>query len=374
MSIDYRPISLLYADSEEAVECTKVLEEGLEIQLPPTFLLNDTDPYWANFPSAQHSRVVSPGPARVMRIPNASVLLEQRSACIITNEKKLVVNLADSHADGCCGHGLLSKNIRPPNKYLDGTTLVPVGRYCYNNYWHFTTGIYALLLLAKRHNLFAEDSITKILIPSFTRNVFVEMLQLCSLPCYGQVEFVLLEEGEHVVCENLVAVGNATGWECLIPPWKFNMVRSAFMRHRNSPAQEQGKKILIVRRNTGRGFGNQDMIVSVCARHGYDAVDLEGMSFLDQAALFNRATHIVGVHGSALTNLFYAQKGVRVLELFNPFYVVNYFTSLVEAAEGIHYTLVGDGAAPNVPISSRVNDPIIFEEALFAQAMERFEA
>jgi len=305
---------------------------------------------------------------------NAGVLLSCGSSCILTQEGRVVNRLADASADLACANPLLEINIKPPERELSGVSIVPVGRCCPDNYWHFTTGVHALLLLAIRHSLFSgREPVKRIIIPNFTRDVFVQMLNLCWFPGADELEVVLMNEGGHVCCEKVIAVGNAMGWEHLVPPWKQSLVRSVYLRNRSAVGVSPHKKVLIVRKNVGRGFADQDMVVKVCAAKGYIPVDLEGMTFLEQAALFNAATHIIAAHGSGLTNLFYAQKGARVLEIFNPFYVVDYFTTLAELNGLTHYTLVGDGPRPNARVSSRTNDPIVFKEEAFASAIRKFE-
>ena len=372
MSTDFRPIGYLDADSPETAHLTEVLEEGSDVNLPPSRSLNDNEPYWVGT-EGHVGRISSSGPTRVMRLKDASVLVAEGSICVMTKDKLVVRKLSDTNTDSGCGPSLMNRGIPAPEAHLSGTTLVPTGRYWRDNYWHFTTGIYALLLLAKRRNLFETDSINRILIPHFTREVFGQMLRLCNLPPPERLELVFMAEGGHVTCENLVAVGNNTGEEQCIPEWKRNLVRTVFMRHRATVPVSPLKKIIVVRRNAGRGFKDQEMVMRISSDMGYHPVDLEGMTFLEQAALFYGATHIIAVHGSALTNLFYAQEGARVMEVFNPFYVVDYFTTIAEWNAVRHYTLVGNGPKPNTRIFTRSNDPIVLGEAAFSSAIERFE-
>ena len=71
--------------------------------------------------------------------------------------------------------------------------------------------------------------------------------------------------------------------------------------------------------------------------------------------------------------IFYAQEGARVMEIFNPFYVVDYFTTIAAWNAVRHYTLVGNGPKPNTRIFTRSNDPIVLDEEAFSSAIERFE-
>ena len=51
------------------------------------------------------------------------------------------------------------------------------------------------------------------------------------------------------------------------------------------------------------------------AKHKFHKVCLEQMSIMEQVKLFSTATHIIAAHGSGLTNVLFAPKYARILEI-----------------------------------------------------------
>lgn len=67
------------------------------------------------------------------------------------------------------------------------------------------------------------------------------------------------------------------------------------------------------------------------------------LSVKEQARLFASADWVVGVHGSALTNLAFCRPGTRVLEIFGWNYVNPCYRDLCGAAGLIHHAVIGEG-------------------------------
>jgi capsular polysaccharide biosynthesis protein len=78
---------------------------------------------------------------------------------------------------------------------------------------------------------------------------------------------------------------------------------------------------LYLTRSTGEGrrARNEDELVEVTRAHGFSAVDPGVLSWPAQVDLFRRASHVVGVHGAAFTNvLFRWPAPLRILEIESP--------------------------------------------------------
>ena len=90
----------------------------------------------------------------------------------------------------------------------------------------------------------------------------------------------------------------------------------------SSPSLSSSRTKLYVARGA-RGVGphllNESELVTELERRGFEAIDPGLMSWTDQYHRFRAATHVVGVHGTALTNvLFRAPDHMCVLELTPP--------------------------------------------------------
>ncbi|MBI1237704.1 MAG: DUF563 domain-containing protein [Alphaproteobacteria bacterium] len=84
----------------------------------------------------------------------------------------------------------------------------------------------------------------------------------------------------------------------------------------SEPAPEARRR-LFVRRGAvqRRRLLNEDAVAERLARHGFEAIDPGTLSFADQIKTFAAADIVVGVHGAAMTNLLFAPRGIRVIEL-----------------------------------------------------------
>ena len=78
------------------------------------------------------------------------------------------------------------------------------------------------------------------------------------------------------------------------------------------------KKLVLLRgENIRAGYELEIQICDFLEPHGFVPVLPGKMTVSDQAMLFSEATHVVSLHGGALTNLIFCQKETRVFEIFN---------------------------------------------------------
>lgn len=78
----------------------------------------------------------------------------------------------------------------------------------------------------------------------------------------------------------------------------------------------QKKAVFLNRVNTTRTILNFEEIEKVLTKHGVEVFAPEKLSMAEQAQAFNTTTHVVSIHGAALTNLVYCNHAnTKVLEL-----------------------------------------------------------
>lgn len=77
------------------------------------------------------------------------------------------------------------------------------------------------------------------------------------------------------------------------------------------------RRIYVSRGDTPkRRITNEKEILPLLTRHGFEVIAPGKLSFRDQVALFSSAEIIAGAHGAGLTNLLYAPRSAKVLEIF----------------------------------------------------------
>jgi capsular polysaccharide biosynthesis protein len=99
-------------------------------------------------------------------------------------------------------------------------------------------------------------------------------------------------------------------------PWGHEFIRKTFCQ---PPAPSSPKRIYVQRRNVrNRQLKNEPQIAAFLSTLGFIPVSMDGLTVAEQARLFAGADVIIGVHGAALTNLIFARKGAKLIELFPP--------------------------------------------------------
>ncbi len=97
-------------------------------------------------------------------------------------------------------------------------------------------------------------------------------------------------------------------------PWGHGFIRKKFCQ---PPDPEPSKKIYVQRVNVRtRRLINEPQISAFLESLGFAPVRMDGLTVAEQAKLFAGADVIIGVHGAALTNLIFARKGAKLIELF----------------------------------------------------------
>ncbi|CAI8868420.1 Capsular polysaccharide biosynthesis protein [Pseudomonas sp. IT-P2] len=97
----------------------------------------------------------------------------------------------------------------------------------------------------------------------------------------------------------------------------------------NSFAAESGgdwpEKIILRRRTGARLVSNFADLESALVPKGFKVVETEGLSFIEQVALFSRAKVIIGSSGAALASLVFAPKDAQIFILISKFPDTSYW-------------------------------------------------
>lgn len=74
--------------------------------------------------------------------------------------------------------------------------------------------------------------------------------------------------------------------------------------------------IYIARRNDSREFSNQRKLEELLASLKFEVIMLEDLHFLEQVSLFQNAKVIAANHGAALANMVWANKSLKIVEIY----------------------------------------------------------
>jgi capsular polysaccharide biosynthesis protein len=137
------------------------------------------------------------------------------------------------------------------------------------------------------------------------------------------------------------------------PAWVTQFLRDQFLpqiepKHCPTPAPR-----LYVARAQGswRSVVNEAEVLSLLEPHGFRVVTLEGLSVLEQAALFAQAEVVIAPHGAALANLVFAPPGTRVVE-FQPRKLQDTYFRLCRSGALPYYFIVSS-TGPAQPVNNQ---------------------
>jgi hypothetical protein len=105
-----------------------------------------------------------------------------------------------------------------------------------------------------------------------------------------------------------------------------------------SPGGESGRRVYVTRRKAGfRYVRNEDEVVEVVRRYGFEVVANEDLSFRDQVALYSRVRFLVGIIGANLTNVMFMEPGGALLQLTRTEDAHNHLYYSLAAAKNVRF-------------------------------------
>ena len=149
-----------------------------------------------------------------------------------------------------------------------------------------------------------------------------------SLSAFGVVNVYYIAPDEFVECRNLVMPSH-TAPSGHFKDEAIRGVRDVLLSAYGDARRSSHEKIYISRRRAEkRRIVNEDDVMAVVRRFGFETVFAEELSFAEQVRICSRARYIVSNHGAGLTNILFMQDGGSVLELRHEADCINncYFT------------------------------------------------
>ena len=186
-----------------------------------------------------------------------------------------------------------------------------------NTYYHW------LVDILPRLNLIAQVGILHD-IDYFVLPQIKQRFQQESLEIFGIDRSKVIEANSNDFClqsENLF-VPSLPSLLGTVNPWAVKYVREHVLA-RSMPTVSTGDKIYISRKKAlSRRLLNEDEIIEFLVKLGFDIIECESCSLMEQAAIFRKAKHVVAPHGSGLTNIIFCSPGSTVIELFSAGFIV----------------------------------------------------
>lgn len=231
-------------------------------------------------------------------------------------------------------HSYADRVNRAPTRRLTGTSVV-LALLGGNNYFHWMAQLLPRLFLIENAGLQIAN------VDHFIVNGTSHPFQRETLERLGIASdrTVTPEDGEILQCALLVVPS--------LPP-STNFVarndieelqaRLGFDRERLLPAT----RIYVPRRRVSHRWLENDVEVEKLLQYrGFVVVEPSEMSVTQQAACFRSADVIVAPHGAALTNLAFARRGTKIIEIFDPRFVNGCYALLSYVRDLDYYFVFG---------------------------------
>lgn len=184
------------------------------------------------------------------------------------------------------------------------------------NISHMVTFAAPLAILAKERLDRPIMVVLRARTSSPSRQIF-EALGVATLTCDRDVagDFIVGSDGHDRVYE---------------PYYKEMFGRVGRLEH---PGGARWDRIYLARRGT-RSVKNDDELYRMLRTRGFRRCYFEDYPVTGQWAIARAAKVVVGIHGAALSSLVFASPGVKLVELFNPGFSVDFFRRIVGLMEG----------------------------------------
>lgn len=282
-------------------------------------------------------------------VPNGHYWLNQAQdkSAVITSDNQLLGDispefpvLSPGHPDNHPSkHSIFSLNKLPPIEKLNGTVAILAG-LLNDTYFHWMFDILPRLELLHQSGIEITE-IEKYLVS--TRLPFQqETLNLFGIPTTKILE---THKYPHIQAKKLLVPSfpSTIAW---MPKWVCDFLRTKFLPQTTNAKTEKIERLYISRKDTAnRRIINEDEIIDLLSKFGFQSIVLESMSVIEQATLLSNAKIVVSPHGGGLTNIVFCHPGTKVIEIFSPNYVYPCYWLVSNLINLEYYYLLGENIA-----------------------------
>jgi capsular polysaccharide biosynthesis protein len=256
-----------------------------------------------------------------------------------------------------------------PVRRLDDSFVYFVGcEPAWRNYAQWVTQVLPKLVVFV--HLSANRPEMRLIMPGYASDSFVgQAIRLLGIP---EDKIVRVASEEAVAARHALMMTRIDSWN--LPP--FCRVAADFLAARieatREPAHALPRRIYLKRADqVVRKVVNIADLKPTLDRFGFEILEFEGLSLVDQIRVMRTATHMIAEHGAGLANVIFCQAAPVVIELFNPACVQPKFWTMAALAKCSFGFLVGRHVAtPEAPAADWNTDYVIekseFEAAVAA--------
>jgi hypothetical protein len=197
------------------------------------------------------------------------------------------------------------------------------------NYFHWMFDVIARIDFIRKSNIPIDKYIVNCTLPFQN-----EMLNYLGIP-EGKRIYVtphLYVQGINLIVPSFVLTRRLS-----VPKYAIDFLRNEFLAKRNVEKIPGYEKIYISRgKAVHRKITNEEEVMELLEKKGFKLIYAEDEPFERKIKLFQSADLVVAPHGAGLTNLLFCKPGTKVIEIFNPGWVIPCF-HLISHYIGLNY-------------------------------------
>jgi|GEM_PF-5951377 len=229
----------------------------------------------------------------------------------------------------------------------------------HGNYWHWIMECLPKVLLAEEQGFAGLY-----LIPD--NDLFAESMSLLGIA----PERVRRNKGALLRIKNLYVSPRVEGVKLIE-----HLPLLAKLRDRLVPKTEGAadKRYYLTRNLPGvtvRRIVNEDQILPLLERFGFEPYCGDGRNMAQQMADFAQCRAVFGPHGAAFTNALFMPPEGLLLEATSPHYIYHHIQPVIRLLRHRHFSLVAVRGDPGFPLSDEPNlyiDPVVLETILLRE-------
>lgn len=244
-----------------------------------------------------------------------NVRIFSQNGVFIDSENRVIHDLSpDFKPRQTHEHRLLRYTGLPPVKKLKGHGFSFVSAASWKNYFHW------LIDTLPTARLFDWTEYDYILAPT-SRRYHLLAYQALGIPLD---KIIPLEHETHYEVEKISHIPR--GGVALVPDEAIQYLRDLFDVQ---PSPHADRK-LYLSRNDGwrRRITNEDEVCAALESYGYEHIVIGNRTIKEQGELFAQASHVVGPHGAAMTNLVFSGTETKLMECFSGTFMFPHFYHL----------------------------------------------
>lgn len=283
----------------------------------------------------------------IVEVKNGRVWGSSCTSAIITEDQKIISDLSTGSPEI-----ILTSNFLPKPMKFSGKIAILSVQYTYN-YFHWMFETIARLSLLLKAGIFL-DELDGILMARYGHKYEQETLDLLKIP-----KNKIIDSSTHHIQAKSLVIPSVSPRPLITHEWCCNMLRDLILKSKQFQILRKSdysfNRIYISRNKSQyRKILNEAELIDLLHRFRFQVITLENMSVIEQAAYFQQAEVVLSPHGASLTNLVFCNGGTKVIEIFSPGSMIDYYWKLSCICNLDYYYLIGENQDSLTPTEAHI--------------------